>query len=280
MKKLVSSLAIIGLLLFSVTAYAERITPSSNYVTKQVKVGPFEGISTGTSIDVVYTQASGSPKVEIYAPDNIAERVEIRIENNILKVRFQPNTNIYGKHKTEVRIAAPAVKSLKASSSGDITLTNGLKTSGEVSLKASSSGDIKGGNISCDNLVLGASSSGDIELQKVTCSSLSASASSSGDVEVKEVKAQNISASSSSSGDVILKSGSCQNASYSASSSGDVEAKGVKANQVVATASSSGDVYCHATESLTAKASTSGEVGYKGDPKHLQLSKRGVHKIR
>lgn len=280
MKKFVSSLAIIGLLLFSVTAYAERITPSSNYVTKKVNVGHFEGISTSTPIDVIYTQTSGSPQVEIYAPDNVAERIEIRVENNILKVRFQPNTSIYGKCKKEVRVSAPAMKSLKASSSGNIILTNGLKTSGDVSLKTSSSGDITGGVVSCDNLSLGSSSSGDIELQKVICSNLAASASSSGDVEVKEVKAQSISANASSSGDVILTSGNCQSASYTASSSGDVEAKGVKANQVVANANSSGDVYCYATESLTANASSSGEVGYKGSPKHLTLSKKGIHKIR
>lgn len=43
----------------------------------------------------------------------------------------------------------------------------------------------------------------------------------------------------------------------------------MKAVNVTASASSSGDVECYVTGSLTAKASSSGEVAYKGNPKTL-----------
>ena len=43
------------------------------------------------------------------------------------------------------------MNSLKASSSGDIIIKNGLKTSGKVTGKASSSGDVTGSAISCDD---------------------------------------------------------------------------------------------------------------------------------
>lgn len=46
------------------------------------------------------------------------------------------------------------MNSLKASSSGDIIIKNGLKTSGKVTVKASSSGDVTGSAISCDDLRL------------------------------------------------------------------------------------------------------------------------------
>ena len=50
---------------------------------------------------------------------------------------------------------------------------------------------------------------------------------------------------------------------------------------VTASASSSGDVECYVTGSLTAKASSSGEVAYKGNPKNIDFSpKRGLRKIR
>lgn len=282
MKNLVSTLMTLAFLLVATTACAEKITPSKNYVTKKVNVGSFEGISTSSSVDVIYTQTSGSQSVEIYAPDNLIDYIYARVEDGILKVGFKSprnNFSISGSHKKEVRVSAPAVKSLQASSSGDVIIKNGLKAD-KLTLKASSSGDVVGGNISCEDLSASASSSGDVILEKVTCTNLSATASSSGDVEIKSLKATNVAAKSSSSGDVILKDGTCTNATYRASSSGDVEAKGLKAVNVVATASSSGDVSCYATGTLTARPSSSGEISYKGNPGTIDYQpKKGLRKL-
>lgn len=262
MRKLVSTLMAVTLMLVSATACAERITPSKNYVTKKVNVGSFNAISTSSSVDVIYTQSSGGQDVEIYAPDNLVDYIDVRVEGGVLKVGFKSprnNFSINGKYKKEVRVSAPAVNSLKASSSGDIIIKNGLKTSGKVTVKASSSGDVTGSTISCDDFA--------------------ATANSSGDVSVKNLNAADVSADASSSGDVIL-AGICENASYRASSSGDVKAKGMKAVNVTASASSSGDVECYVTGSLTAKASSSGEVAYKGNPKDIDFSpKRGLRKM-
>lgn len=262
MRKLVSTLMAVTLMLVSATACAERITPSKNYVTKKVNVGSFNAISTSSSVDVIYTQSSGGQDVEIYAPDNLVDYIDVRVEGGVLKVGFKSprnNFSINGKHKKEVRVSAPAVNSLKASSSGDIIIKNGLKTSGKVTVKASSSGDVTGSAISCDDFAATANSSGDVILEKVSCTNFSADASSSGDV---------------------ILAGICENASYRASSSGDVKAKGMKAVNVTASASSSGDVECYVTGSLTAKASSSGEVAYKGNPKDIDFSpKRGLRKM-
>lgn len=271
-----------AMVMLSVTACAERIIPSKTYVTKKVSVGSFNAISTSSSVDVVYTQTSGNLSVEVYAPDNLADYIDVRVENGVLKVGFKSprnNFSIEGKHKKEVRVYAPAVNSLKASSSGDIILKNGLKASGTVNVKASSSGDVKGGSISCDDFTATASSSGDVVLEKVSCTNFTAGASSSGDVSVKNLDAVNVTADASSSGDVTL-AGVCENASYKASSSGDVKAKNLKAVNVTAGASSSGDVECYVTGYLKATASSSGEVAYKGNPKYIDFSpRRGLRKI-
>ena len=261
---------------------AETIVPSKNYITKKVKVGNFEGVSTATSIDVAYTQTSGSQDIEIYAPDNLMEFVKVEVEGGILKVGFHSDKDkgmsISGSHRTEVRVSAPAVHAFHASSSGDIILKNGLQTTGKVSLKSSSSGDIEGGKVKCDELLVSASSSGDVDLEKVECTLLEVSASSSGDVEIEGLKAEKVSADASSAGDVIL-SGVCRSAKFSASSSGDVEAQNLKADNVAASASSAGDVTCYAVESLSASTSSAGSVNYKGNPQIESRPKRGLNKI-
>ena len=286
MKKNVSILvfSLVTLACTSCAIAQESIVPSKNYVTKKVKVGKFDGISTATSIDVLYTQTLGSQDIEIYAPDNLMDYVQVIEEGGLLKVRFKAKDssmgiNINGKHKTEVRVSAPAVHTLRASSSGDIILKNGLQTKGQVSMKSSSSGDVKGGNVVCDVLEAEASSSGDIDLIKVECTSLEADASSSGDVSIKSLKAENVEADASSSGDVIL-SGVCRSADLSASSSGDVDAKNLKADVVKAKASSAGDVSCYPIESLEATTSSAGSVNYKGNPKQIDYHpKKGLKKI-
>lgn len=101
MRKLVSTLMTVTLMLVSVTACAERITPSKNYVTKKVNVGSFNAISTSSSVDVIYTQSSGGQDVEIYAPDNLVDYIDVRVEGGVLKVGFKSprnNFSINGKH--------------------------------------------------------------------------------------------------------------------------------------------------------------------------------------
>ena len=259
------------------------IVPSKNYITQKVKVEKFDGISTSTSIDVIYTQTTGNMDVEIYAPDNLMEYVKVEVDGGMLKIGFEleekgQGLNIKGKHETEVRVSAPAVHSLRASSSGDIILKNGLQTTGKVSVESSSSGDIKGGNIVCDALETEASSSGDIDLDQVECISLMLKASSAGDVSMMALKAERVCADASSSGDVSL-SGVCRMAKLEASSAGEIDADDLKADTVIVEASSSGDVSCYAVESLEASTSSAGNVRYKGNPKQILNHSKGLKKI-
>ena len=258
------------------------IVPSKNYITQKVKVEAFDGISTATSIDVVYTQ-SDHTDIEVYAPDNLMEYVKVENDGKMLKIHFDTKRmgnriNIRGKHDTKVSISAPAVHALHTSSSGDILLMNGLKTDGEVSIQASSAGEIKGSNISCGELVVEASSAGDIELKNVACSTLKIEASSAGDVEIEALEAKKVVAEASSNGDVSLE-GACRLANLESSSAGDIDADGLKAIEVVAVASSSGDVSCHAVESLEATTSNAGNVCYKGNPKQIINHSKGLKKI-
>ena len=211
----------------------DAIVPSKNYITQKVKVEHFEGISTSSSINVKYTQTNGSTDVEVYAPDNLMEYVKLEVEGGMLKIYFYSeetgkSINVKGKHDTEVRISAPAVHALRASSAGDILLMNGLQCEEEVSLEASSAGDIKGGNILCKALETEASSSGDIELEAVECTSLVTEASSAGDISINHVKAETVSVEASSSGDVSM-AGVCRSAKFESSSAGDIEADELKA---------------------------------------------------
>lgn len=262
MKTNLISALLMGMILSACVVSQDAIVPSENYITQKVKVEAFDGISTSTAIDVVYTQADQTD-IEIYAPDNLMPFVKLVNDGGMLKVFFESDEpgngiNIRGKHHTKVNISAPAVHTLHTSSSGDIVLVNGLKTNGLVSVESSSAGEIEGSGISCEELVIEASSAGDIELKNVACSTLQVEASSAGDVTL---------------------SGTCRMAKLEASSAGEIDADDLKADAVKAEASSSGDVSCYAVESLETSTSSAGNVYYKGNPKQIRNHPKGVKKI-
>ena len=262
MKTNLISALLMGMTLSACVVSQDAIVPSENYITQKVKVEAFDGISTSTAIDVVYTQAD-QIDIEIYAPDNLMPFVKLVNDGGMLKVFFESDEpgngiNIRGKHHTKVNISAPAAHALHTSSSGDIVLVNGLKTNGLVSVESSSAGEIEGSGISCDELVIEASSAGDIELKNVACNTLQVEASSAGDVSL---------------------SGTCRMAKLEASSAGEIDADDLKADTVKAEASSSGDVSCYAVESLEASTSSAGNVYYKGNPKQIRNHSKGVKKI-
>ena len=273
--------------------------PSKNYVTEKVSISDIEAIRSSSSVDVVYTQASGTPYAEIYAPDNIVPLVKVEQDGKSLKIGFKSNTSIQGRYKCEVRVFAPEVTSFSTSSASDITLANGLKTSKPVTLKASSSGDIDASSIQCGDLSMTTSSSGDIKAGTITCAMLALDTQSSGDIKLASATCTGAAIESSSSGDCVVSemacsgdvkastssssdiklAGTCRNASFSASSAGNIYAKDLLAKDVEARASSAGDIECNASGVLSTSVSSAGGVRYKGEPARVEGKIKGVSKL-
>jgi len=127
---------------------------------------------------------------------------------------------------------------------------------------------------------ISASSAGDVIGETpVKTGNLKLSASSAGDIKV-EVYAKEIDANISSSGDVTL-SGEADMIDVSLSSAGDLNAFNLKVREADLSVSSAGDADVYVTERLTARASSAGDVNYRGDPKYVDAhssSAGGVHR--
>ena len=184
----------------------QGIVPSKTYVTKKVSLSDIQAISSSSSVDVVYYQtATSTPYAEIYAPDNLIERIRVEESHGTLNVGMQRGTSIKGKCTYEVRVYAPEVVSFETGSSSDIELANGLTTQKPVSLSASSSGDITAESVKCGDLTAQISSSGDIALNRVECQRASVDVSSSGDVKMESLRCTQLKTEVSSSGDCKIK---------------------------------------------------------------------------
>lgn len=128
------------------------------------------------------------------------------------------------------------------------------------SVETSSAGDIVGESpVRSDELRLSASSAGDIKL---------------------EVYAREIDLNISSSGDMTL-TGETDELDADLSSAGDLNAYELKAKEAEISVSSAGDADINVSEKITARASSAGDINYKGDPKYVDVhtsSAGGIHK--
>jgi hypothetical protein len=128
------------------------------------------------------------------------------------------------------------------------------------SVETSSAGDVVGESpVRTDELKLSASSAGDITL---------------------EVYAREIDINISSSGDITLK-GETDEMDADLSSAGDLNAYDLKAREAEISVSSAGDADINVSEKITARASSAGDINYKGDPKYVDVhtsSAGGIHK--
>lgn len=113
----------------------------------------------------------------------------------------------------------------------------------------------------------------------VKSETLELSASSAGDIKL-EVYAKEIEADISSSGDMTL-TGEADILNADLSSAGDLNAYELKVREVDISASSAGDADVNVSERITARASSAGDINYKGDPKYIDAhssSAGGVHR--
>jgi hypothetical protein len=129
-----------------------------------------------------------------------------------------------------------------------------------TSLKTSSAGDIIGESpFKCSDLEVDVSSAGNVKL---------------------ELTARKVEVNISSSGNVNL-AGEADILYADLSSAGDLEAYNFKVKESEISASSAGDARVYVSEKIAARASSAGDITYKGDPKYVDAhssSAGGIHK--
>lgn len=128
------------------------------------------------------------------------------------------------------------------------------------SLSTSSAGDLLGESpVKTDKIDLSASSAGDIKL---------------------EIYAKEIEIDISSSGDMSL-TGEADVLDATLSSAGDLNAYGLLVKEAELSVSSAGDADINVSERLVARASSAGDINYKGNPKYIDVhssSAGGIHR--
>lgn len=202
--------------------------------TETRDLSAFHGISVSSSVSAEIMKGSEN-KIEIRTQGVETEKVDSDISNGILKVGMKRNWSKGGNWTKRTRVKVK------------ITYTDELDYIGAGSSSDLVSNDV----ITSDNLEVKVSSSADMAIE-VDVNELEISTSSSADLEIE---------------------GTANKAEVSASSSSDIDGRDLTVKHANIKASSSADISIGVTDSIKAKASSSADIVYYGNPEQRDISK-------
>lgn len=272
--------------LLAVTAVGcqnKQIKASDKYISKEIKSTGFNALKVSGSPQVEYTVSKdGSSKITVYAPDNVMEYLDVRVEHNTLVVKYDRMINIVFNNKNKVRVVAssPTIKAAILDGSGDIILKNNITTD-EMALKLNGSGDIRtedivvsgsfkaelngsgdikmNGSIKAETVEIRLRGSGDVDAKNgVLATSGIVQLEGSGDIKLEgAVQMEKIEVALRGSGDLLVKGIDTHSVKASLHGSGDVELWG-KSQYAMLSLRSSGDIKASKLQAGTVQASLSG----------------------
>ncbi len=212
----------------------KTVTGNKNVVTKEREAGSFSGIKVSTGIDV-YLKQGNQQSLKVEADENLHEYIMTEISGDVLHI--YTDANIRSASTRKVYITMKEIKSVKATSAGDVIGESPVKTD-EIEISASSAGDIKL-EIYADNIGVNVSSSGDVTLSG-EAGNLEADLSSAGNLNAFNLKVKEAEVSVSSAGDADVNV--TERLKARASSAGDVRYTG-NPSHVDAHSSSAGSIH-------------------------------------
>jgi len=203
-------------------------------VTKERQAGSFDGLRVSTGIDV-YLRQGDKESISVESDENLQEYIITEIQGGVLHVYSE--ANIRDSKEKKVYVTMKDIKSVKASSAGDITGESPIRTK-DIEIDVSSAGDIRL-DVTADKINADISSSGDLSL-KGKADILEADLSSAGDLNAYDLEVREANVSVSSAGDADINVS--EKLTARASSAGDINYSG-NPKYIDAHSSSAGGVH-------------------------------------
>lgn len=199
-------------------------------------------------------------KTDSFTGIKVSSGIDVYLkQGNEISVKVEADENLHEYILTEVRNGVLNVYSeynIRDAESKKVYVT--MKDI--ISIKTTSAGDIYGESpIKSDKLEISASSAGNIKL---------------------DVSTKNLEVDISSSGDITLK-GEADFLRADLSSAGDLNAFELNTREANVDVSSAGDADVNVSGKMVARASSAGDINYKGDPKYIDAhssSAGGIHR--
>ncbi len=227
---------------FRITEKArEEIKKDNNRVEGDIKTDTlsffpddFSGILNNGSMDILFIQREGKPKVTVTTSSNLLDSVVVFVnDSKELEIKYTcPTVNVRTNAAT---VYAPSIGSLTNNGSGDIVIEGDFLfdkgfTGEEMVILSRGSGDIDISSMELSTrLAVTGSGSGDISITKLKADSMQVEMYGSGDFDGSRIEVNALDLKSSGSGDISVE-GKGEKISAVSRGSGDIDAGGFKAS--------------------------------------------------
>lgn len=230
---------LIPVLMLGACSVGEAGESESRPGARDFQVGAFEKISLTGSPNVVVT-VGGAPSVRAEGDSALIEKLEIKVENGILRIGYKKGNWSFGRRENR----------------GPVTV--------HVSAPSLAGAEVAG--------------SGDMKIDKVEGGDFAGEIAGSGEIRLASLRARNASFAIAGSGGVTA-AGTAEAADFSIAGSGDVRAGGLQVKRAKVSIAGSGNVETKATESANIDIMGSGDVLVTGGAK-CSVNKMGSGDVR
>jgi len=177
----------------------DRIKGNGNMVTKNISTANYDAVRVSGFFDVELVSGEEG-KITLKAEENLVEYIEIKVDNNTLKIGVEKGFNIATSRGYKVLITVPfeSISEVSLAGSGDINTKNTIKAN-EFKSTLSGSGDLHL-EVNAKEVSSEVTGSGDMTL-KGTADTFKCSVVGSGDMNASALKSDIVSAKVTGSGD-------------------------------------------------------------------------------
>lgn len=205
-----------------------KVYSDKDYIKREIKItAPFNAIESYDTSDVIYTNGD-QPSVVVFAPEELMNRIQVRIENGKLIISQESSHNNFGNlARAKIEVSYQGVNRFSTYGTGDFKISE-LKVD-TLRLETAGTGDIDGKKINASVMIAETLGTGDIELDKVAAKNIFLSSNGTGDIEIESVDADNITAKTVGTGDIVLK-GKCNTLESYADGTGKIKKKELNMN--------------------------------------------------
>jgi hypothetical protein len=219
--------AIVTALMSAACNHAGAAEEAGPAVSRNFTVGSFDQIEVSGPYDVD-VRTGGNPSVAVKGPQNLVERMDVRVENGRLLIRPRKEQGRFqwgSRGHVEVRVTAAGLRGAEITGAGDI------------------------------------------RIDRVTGRDFKAGIRGSGDLSIEALEANAFAASIAGSGDIRASAGRAEQVDLKIGGSGNIDTQGVTAKSASATISGSGNIAATATDTAAVRIYGAGDVEIKGGAK-------------
>lgn len=215
-------------------------------VKKEIKLGSFNEIEAAQGIKVVVSQGKYPGKVSVATTPSAEEYLQVKVEENTLKVYYDNNS------KGDRKIKGPSIITVTLPELEDVDLSSGAY----FLMKGAFNSEIK--------MEFDLSSGSSLNIENLTCQNLSIDSSSGASANLACFKG-NLEADSSSGSAINVAKADGGAFDFSASSGSSINANSINVSSIKASASSGASINLNGkTEKLSKTTSSGGSVNTTG----------------